>query len=69
MADKVQPVKHRRMKIPMREKLKQALEKIGGEPLAGSGFENEAPEEGFTSDGESDAPRAPSGTGRRKVPG
>lgn len=53
----------------MREKLKQALEKIGGEPLAGSGFENEAPEEGFTSDGESDAPRAPSGTGRRKVPG
>jgi hypothetical protein len=28
------------------------LDEIGGEPLAGSGFENEAPEAGFAPEGE-----------------
>jgi hypothetical protein len=30
----------------------QALSEIGGEPLSGSGFENEEPENGFTQAGE-----------------
>jgi hypothetical protein len=37
----------RRKKIYMKEQLEEAIEEIGGEPLPGSGFEHETPEEGF----------------------
>ena len=39
----------------MKEQLEEAIEEIGGEPLPGSGFEHETPEEGF-SEIESGAP-------------
>jgi hypothetical protein len=32
----------------MSEEYEQALANVGGEPLAGSGFEDEAPQEGFS---------------------
>jgi hypothetical protein len=35
---------HLRLKrIPMSEKLRKAVDEMGGEPLQGSGFENETP--------------------------
>ena len=34
--------------MPRKDRLREAIEEIGGEPLDGSGFENETPEEGFT---------------------
>jgi hypothetical protein len=37
----------RKQRIPMSEQAKQALADIGGEPLAGSGFEDEMAEEGW----------------------
>ena len=36
------------MKIPMEEKLRKAMENIGGQPLRRSGFEDEAPEPEFS---------------------
>jgi hypothetical protein len=32
----------------MQHQLQRVLDDIGGEPLEGSGFENETPEEGFS---------------------
>ena len=47
----------------MREQIRKAVEDIGGEPLAGSGFEDEVPEPGFTdgapADPEPQQPRVP----------
>jgi hypothetical protein len=34
-------------RIPISEHAKQALANIAGEPLAGSGFEDETPDSGF----------------------
>lgn len=42
------PNMNRPQRIPMSEQAKQVLADIGGEPLAGSGFEDEEPEVGFT---------------------
>jgi hypothetical protein len=39
---------HLRKKLSMKARLKGAIDEIGGEPLDGSGFEDEKPEEGFT---------------------
>ena len=36
---------YRRKKISMKEQLEEAIEEIGSEPLHGSGFERETPEE------------------------
>jgi hypothetical protein len=36
--------------IPMGKSIHKALDDLGAEPLAGSGFEDETPEEGFGSD-------------------
>ena len=47
---------YRRKKISMKERLEEAIEEIRGEPLQGSGFEPEMPEERF-SEIEPDAPR------------
>lgn len=41
-------MKKRPMKTPMEEKLRKAKENIGGEPLQGSGFEDETPEPEFS---------------------
>jgi hypothetical protein len=41
-------MKHLRKKTSMKEQLEAAIDEIGGEPLAGSGFEQEKPEGGFT---------------------
>jgi len=41
-------MKHLRKKTSMKEQLEAALDEIGGEPLDGSGFEDEKPEEGFS---------------------
>ena len=46
---------NRRPRIPMNEQAKQALAEIGGEPLAGSGFEDEGPDAEFSDT----APSAP----------
>jgi hypothetical protein len=35
---------------PMRQKLEKAIEEVGGEPLEGSGFEEEVPESELHSD-------------------
>jgi hypothetical protein len=35
---------YRRKKISMKERLEEAIEEIGDEPLQGSGFEGETPE-------------------------
>jgi hypothetical protein len=35
----------RRRKVSMKEQLEDAIAEIGGEPLEGSGFENERPDE------------------------
>jgi hypothetical protein len=35
----------RRRKVSMKEQLEDAIEEIGGEPLEGSGFENEQADE------------------------
>jgi len=32
----------------MKERLEEAIEEIGGEPLDGSGFEDETPDPGFS---------------------
>jgi hypothetical protein len=40
---------YRRKKISMKERLEEAIEEIGGEPLANSGFEDEKPDESFSS--------------------
>jgi hypothetical protein len=47
-AAKFPPVKHLRKKISMKEQLEAAIQEISGGPLEGSGFENEAPEEGVS---------------------
>jgi hypothetical protein len=39
---------YRRKKISMKERLEEAIEEIGDEPLQGSGFEREWTEEGFS---------------------
>jgi len=39
---------YRRKKISMKEQLEEAIKEIDGEPLRGSGFEPEAPEERFS---------------------
>jgi hypothetical protein len=44
----ITPMNTRRQRIPLSDLAKQALAEIGGEPLQGSGFEDEAPEEGFS---------------------
>jgi hypothetical protein len=36
---------YRRKKISMKERLEEAIQEIGGEPLQGLGFMREAPEE------------------------
>ena len=36
------------MRIPADEKVRKAMENIGGEPLQGSGFEDETPEPEFS---------------------
>jgi hypothetical protein len=41
-------MKHLRKKTSMKEQLEEAIREIGGEPLQGSGFEDEKPEEGFS---------------------
>jgi hypothetical protein len=41
-----QGMRHR--KIPMSEKLRKALDDVGGEPLEGSGFERETPAPEFS---------------------
>jgi hypothetical protein len=35
-------------KSPMSAQMRKALDEVGGEPLAGCGFENEAPEPDFS---------------------
>jgi len=40
----------RRPKPPMPDQTKQALNDLGAEPLAGSGFEDETPDPEFTAD-------------------
>jgi hypothetical protein len=47
-AGMVTPMNIRRQKKPMSEQPRKALDDIGGEPLAGSGFENEAPDPEFS---------------------
>jgi hypothetical protein len=42
------PMKQLRKKTSMKEQLEEAIAEIGGEPLQGSGFEDEKPEEGFS---------------------
>jgi hypothetical protein len=39
---------YRRKKISMKERLEEALDELGGEPLDGSGFEDEKPDEAFS---------------------
>jgi hypothetical protein len=39
---------YRRKKISMKERLEEAIEEIGDEPLQGSRFEREKPEKGFS---------------------
>ena len=39
----------------MNEQAKRTFDKMGGEPLKGSGFEDETPEEGFSEEVASDA--------------
>ncbi len=41
-------MRRRSVKIPGREQMEKVLADIGGEALDGSGFEDEAPEEGFS---------------------
>jgi hypothetical protein len=48
----------RQRKIPMSAQMRKALDDVGGEPLRGSGFENETPETDFRSDN-NDAEVAP----------
>ncbi len=38
----------KRQSIPKIDRMREAIEEIGGEPLDGSGFEDEKPDEGFT---------------------
>jgi hypothetical protein len=38
---------NRRPRIPITDHLRKAMDDLGAEPLAGSGFEDEAPETGF----------------------
>jgi hypothetical protein len=40
------PMKHVRKKTSIKEQLEDAILEIGGEPLQGSGFEDEAPDPG-----------------------
>jgi hypothetical protein len=39
---------YRRKQISLKEQLEEAIEEIGDEPLQGSGFERETPEEGLS---------------------
>jgi hypothetical protein len=41
---------NRRIRISMSENVGKALDEVGGEPLAGSGFENETPDPEFRAD-------------------
>jgi hypothetical protein len=41
-------MKHLRKKMSMKEQLEAATDEIGGEPVEGSGFENEKPDEDFS---------------------
>jgi hypothetical protein len=43
----------RRRKVSMKEQLEDAIAEIGGEPLAGSGFENGKPDEAVSYRGQS----------------
>lgn len=38
----------RRQKLSQHDQMRDAIEEIGGEPLEGSGFEKETPEECFS---------------------
>jgi hypothetical protein len=40
-------MKHLRKKASIKDQLEAGLDEIGGEPLNGSGFEGEKPDEGF----------------------
>lgn len=42
------PMKHPHKKTSMKEQLEEAILEIGGEPLQGSGFNDEKPEEAFS---------------------
>jgi hypothetical protein len=42
---------HSHQRKPIAGTLRQAAEELGGAPLAGSGFEDETPEDGFREDG------------------
>lgn len=37
----------KRQRIPKLDRLREAIDEIGGEPLEGSGFEDETPDEDF----------------------
>jgi hypothetical protein len=39
---------HRQMRKPMSEQLRKAMDDLGAEPLSGSDFEDEAPDQEFT---------------------
>jgi hypothetical protein len=41
---------NRQSRTPLSESLRKAMDDLGAEPLAGSGFEDETPEEGFGED-------------------
>jgi hypothetical protein len=38
----------KQLKIPMSDRVRNTLDEVGGEPLAGSGFEDETPDPGFS---------------------
>jgi hypothetical protein len=38
----------KRLRMPKIDRMRETIEEIGGQPLDGSGFEGEAPEEGFS---------------------
>jgi hypothetical protein len=46
----------RQRKKLMKEQLRKAIDDVGGEPLEGSGFENETPEKNFLQDQEVNLP-------------
>jgi hypothetical protein len=47
----------RRKKMPLREALAKASEDVGGEPLEGSGFEDEVPDSEFSEKAHADPER------------
>jgi hypothetical protein len=41
-------MEYRQKRTPISEQLRKAMDNLGAEPLASSGFEDEIPEEGFS---------------------